>query len=410
MNRKQLIILLALVAVLGGASLVLMNRNQEASSYADSKMGQKLLQKIDINDVAQIHMIGDGELTLHKKDGIWSVKERGDYPANFTEISGFLLKLVDLKITQSEPVEPAQLGELTLVEPKPGEKSGPKTASMIELIDSKGKVMTSVLLGLKHTRKTMRYGNEVESPDGRYVLLKSDPKTALLISDPLGNSDPKPDYWLIKDFVKIEKTKSIEFTALESTNSWKLEAASTTNKLTLLNVQTNEMPDAGKISAIGSTLGSLSFLDVATNSAATGLDKPLVVKVDTFDNFHYVLKIGKKNAENNYYLTVGVSADLPKERVAGKDEKPEEKTKLDKEFADNLKKMTDKLEQEKKLEKWIYLVSSYSVDPVIRGRAQLMKDKKDDKAKDKMQPPTESDEENGDAAGAPMNLQPPPEQ
>jgi len=72
--------------------------------------------------------------------------------------------------------------------------------------------------------------------------------------------------------------------------------------------------------------------------------------------------------------------------------------------------MTDKLEQEKKLEKWIYLVSSYSVDPVIRGRAQLMKDKKDDKAKDKMQPPTESDEENGDAAGAPMNLQPPPEQ
>lgn len=400
MNRKQLIILLALVAVLGGASLVLMNRSQENSSYADSKMGQKLLQKIDINEVSQIHMVGDGELTLHKKDGIWSVKQRGDYPANFTEISGFLLKLADLKITQSEPVEPSQLGELALVEPKPGEKTDPKTASMIELIDSKGKVMTSVLLGLKHTRKTTRYGSEVESPDGRYVLLKSDPKTALLISDPLGNSDPKPEYWLVKDFAKIQKPKSIEFTALESTNSWKLEAATTTNKLSMLNVQTNEVPDPGKISSIGATLGGLSFIDVATNSTETGLDKPQVVKVDTFDNFHYVLKVGKKNKENYYYLTVAVSADLPKERVAGKSEKPEEKTKLDKEFSDNLKKLAEKLAQEKKLEKWVYLVSSYSIDPVVRGRAQLMKDKKDDKAKEKnVQPPTdESDEETNQLA------------
>lgn len=385
MNRNQLIILAVLVALLGGAGLVMMNRNQDSwSGSPDSKAGRKLLENFQVNDVAQIRLVGDSELNLVRKDDMWRVRERGDYPANFSQISGFLLKLADLKITQSEPIEPSQRAELGLVEPKPGEKPSEKVATLIELKDSAGKVLRTVLLGIKHTRKmNTPYGNN-DYPDGRYVMVNDDPKNALLINDPLGTSDPKPDQWLTKEFFKAEKIKSIAFTAPVATNSWKVAATNEGGALTLLDCATNEIPDSSKISSMSASLGYPSFVDVATNTAAdvTGLDKPLAVNIETFGHFTYALKVGKKTPENNYFVNISVNADFPKERTPGKDEKPEDKAKLDKEFADNLKKMQDKLAQEKKLEKWTYLVSSYTIDPLVRDRAQLMQEKKDPKAAD----------------------------
>jgi hypothetical protein len=410
MNRKQFFILVVLAALIGGASLVLMNRNQESWATSDAKVGQKLLEKFDINSVSEIHLVADGELSLVKKDDLWRVRERGEYPANFQSICAFLMKLTELKISQVEPIEPAQLADLSLVEPKPGQTNGGKTASVIELKDSKGKVLQAVLLGIKHTQKRTRpYGGEIESPDGRYVVLRGETHKALLIADPLGDSDPRADYWLDKEFFKIEKPKTVTFTALEPTNSWKLTAAAETNVLALSEVATNETPDPGKISSISATLGNPSFFDVATNTSPdqTGMDKPLVLNVETFDHFTYTLKIGKRTPENNYFLAVSVNADLPKERVAGKDEKPEDKAKLDKEFAEKSKQLQEKLASEKKLEKWVYLVSANAADPLIRGRSQLMQDKKSAVQDDK--PLTEDDAPTA-APGDMIDLQPVPGQ
>jgi hypothetical protein len=81
-------------------------------------------------------------------------------------------------------------------------------------------------------------------------------------------------------------------------------------------------------------------------------------------------------------MTVTVSADLPKDRTPGKDEKPEENTKLDKEFKDNQKKLQDKLAQEKSCEKWVYLVSTWTLDPVMKERGQLLVEKKEEPKKE----------------------------
>ena len=45
-----------------------------------------------VNDVTAIHIKGSSELNLVKKDDSWRVQERGDYPANYNEISDFILK------------------------------------------------------------------------------------------------------------------------------------------------------------------------------------------------------------------------------------------------------------------------------------------------------------------------------
>jgi hypothetical protein len=101
-----------------------------------------------------------------------------------------------------------------------------------------------------------------------------------------------------------------------------------------------------------------------------------LVAIETFDGFNYAIKVGAKTNEN-YFLTLTVAATLPKERTAGKDEKPEDKAKLDKEFADQQKKLEEKLALEKTFEPWTYLVSGWTVDAVLKERAQLLVDKKE---------------------------------
>jgi len=149
----------------------------------------------------------------------------------------------------------------------------------------------------------------------------------------------------------------------------------------LAGVKPGELFDSNKVSSLSSTLGYPSFVDVAEDPAPakTGLDKPLVVTIVTFERFTYTLKIGAKTPENSYNLNVAVAADFATERTTGKDEKPDDKKKFDQEFQDKLKLLQDKLQQEKSLDHWTYLVNNWLIDPLIRNRAQLMVEKKDDK-------------------------------
>jgi hypothetical protein len=106
-----------------------------------------------------------------------------------------------------------------------------------------------------------------------------------------------------------------------------------------------------------------------------------VVTVETFESFTYTIKLGAKTNEN-FPLKLQVVAQLPKERTPGKDEKPEDKDRLDKEFKERQKKQEEKLAQEKQYEKWTYLASSWTADQVLKERSQLLAEKKEEKPAD----------------------------
>jgi hypothetical protein len=381
MNRKQLILLFVALAIIGGAGLVLLQRHQQSWTESGAQIGQKLLSHYQVNDVAAIHIKSDTDLTLDRKDDGWHVQERGQYPANITQIKELLLKMGDLKVVQSDPIGASQLGRMHLAEPGKGADS----AVLLEFKDAQGKPLQSLLLGKKHTHESdrpspMPFGDEGFA-DGRYVMLGSDPKTVLTISDALNTVDPKAADWLDKDFFKVEKPRAISFVSTNSTNSWMLSRESESAPWVLADLKPGEVLDTNKVSSLASTLSSPSFVDVAAEAAPdkTGLDKPLTVTIETFDHFTYTLKIGHKTPENDYDLTVAVTADIPSARVAGKDEKPDEKTKLDKEFQEKTKTLQDKLNKDKSLANWTYLVNTWLVDPLIRDRAQLMVDKAGEK-------------------------------
>jgi hypothetical protein len=377
MNRKQLLLLLVALAIIGGAGLLLLQRRQQSWTESESQIGQKLLKNYQVNDVASIHIKGDTDLTLDRKDDGWHVQERGQYPANLTQIKELLIKMGDLKVVQSDPIGASQLARMHLAEPGKGADS----AVLLEFKDAQGKALQSLLLGKKHTRQSDRpspgpFGDE-GYPDGRYVMLKSDPKTVLTISDALNSVEPKAADWLDKDFFKVEKPSAISLVSTNATNSWKLSRESESAPWVLADTKAGEVLDTNKVSSLSSTLNFPSFVDVAAEAAPdkTGLDHPLTVTIETFNHFTYTLKVGHKTPENDYDLSVAVTADIPSARAPGKDEKPDEKTKLDKEFQEKNKTLQDKLNKEKSLAKWTYLVNTWLVDPLIRDRSQLMVDK-----------------------------------
>lgn len=386
MNRKQLALLLFLVVVVGIAGLVVYHKQNDVSKEGDPAIGKKLLGDFPFNDVAHIVLKqGTNEVNLVKKDNLWRVREREDYPANYSSISGFLIKAKDLKIIQSEQVGPSQLARFELV---PGQ--GTNAALVVDFKDQADKPIKSLLLGKKHMHKPngpSPYGggamNDPGWPDGRYVKADANSHTVALISEAFENIEPKADQWLNKDFFKVEKVRSVAVAFPEATNSWKLTRDSETAEWKLAEAKPGEQLDSSKISALSNPLSSPTFTDVDTVSkpAQLGLDKPTVITLDTFDHFTYSVKIGHKT-NDNYPMTVAVAAQLPKERTPGKDEKPADKAKLDKEFKDGQKKLADKLAQEQAYGKWTYLVSTWTLDPLLKHRSELLQEKKVEAKKD----------------------------
>ena len=400
MNRKQLTLLIVLGVVVGGLGFYAYNKRQ--SSYersSDTAEGQKVLKGVApnaINDVAHVTIRqSSNEVNLVRAADGWTVKERGGYPANFNNISDTVKKFWDLKVTRPIEVGPSRLPRLKLTR---------EEGTLVEFKDDKGKSIASLTLGLQTSKES---GEESpfgggSFPNGRYVMRGDDVKTVALIADPL-NVDAKPEDWLNKEWFKVEKLKSVSVVSTNATNNWKLVRESETGDWKLADAKAGELVDTGKASGMNYLLSSPSFNDVIVEPKPeqTGLNRATTATMETFDGFTYTVKLGKlAGAEDNFAMQVAVAGSFPRERVSGKDEKKEDKEKLDKEFADNHKKLEDKLKNEKQFEKWTYNVSKWTVDNLLKERKDFLAEKKEE-AKPEANKPGETPKPEAKPAPAP---------
>ncbi len=377
MKGKQLVIVLILLVVVGGVALYLNNRNSATWSESASTSSGKILD-FPLNDVSQITIKeGSSELSLVKKDNAWRVKERTDYPADFAKVGGLLRKLWELRPVQDVKIGPSQLARLQLTEPGKGSENG-------ILLDLKGdgdKRLAALLVGKKYMRDQDPAAAAAGSfPVGRYVMALDGNNHAYLVSDLFDDAQGKPEGWISHDFIKIENPKSIALTGTTPTMNWKITRDTLTSATPwkLAEAKPGEELDTSKAAGVATIFNYGSFVDVLPPDAPgadTGLDKPAIVKIDTFDGFTYELRIGKLNGEN-YPVLVSVKADLPKERTAGADEKPEDKTKLDEEFKSKQKTLTEKLSKEQALPTRPFLIAKGPIDQVLKERSALMAEKK----------------------------------
>ena len=375
MTRKQFFVLLAALVVLLAAGLLLMRSQQSAWKPGDSRIGQRLMPGLKLEDVATVSIRDpDATLTLARREGGWRVKERADFPADADRVRELLLRLVELKVVQTEAVAEAQRARLQLLEPGAAQEGA---GTRIELKDGGGAVLARLLLGKKVTAMVAgaAFGPETGVPTGRYAMTGDEPGTVVLVSEALAQAEAKPGSWLSKELIRVERAKSISASGPDGKQRFAVSRDSEASDWKLAG---GGKPDPGRVQDVASALASLSLADVVAEPAKadTGLDRAVVVKARTFDELAYTIRIGAKARDDRYYAAISASGDPPAARSAGKGESAEEKAKQDKTFEERRAKLAERLAHEKALERWTYLVPGSSIEPLLRERAQFLPEKK----------------------------------
>jgi len=375
MSRRQLVIVLAVLAVLAAAGIAVTLSDRAAWAPAESRSGQ-VVPGLRISDIQQIALsdAADEVHLVRGKEG-WSVRERADFPADTDRVGDLLVRLAELKVVQREALPDKLRGRMQLVDPK--DKDTKDAGTRLELKDAKSTVLARFVLGKKVLKggQESALGRGEPEATGRYLTLNGDSSTLLAVSDPLSQAEPKASQWILKDLIRVDRSRSISAAVGDGKARWNFTRNSESADWRF--ADSSVKPDLQKATDIASALYWINAVDVVPDPAKadTGLDHPVVIKASTFDGLTYTLRIGNKIGEN-YYFRVAVTGEPPQARVPAKGEKAEDTAKKDKEFEEGRKKLLERLDREKRLERWTYLVAGSTLAPLLRDRVQLMPEKR----------------------------------
>ena len=373
MNRKQFRWLMLVVLLLGGVSLALFW--QDITLYRDSgaKIGARLMPELKISDVAKLRLQdADKEVTLALKDKVWRVEQRGGYPADFAEISGLILKLLDVKVVQTETVGASLHPRLNLLAPdKAAKDKGAKegTGTLMELSDASGKVLVSLVLGkvsLKKDPMNPLPNAKDGVPAGRHVLVAGRGDSVAVVSDPLEKAVTAPGAWVAKDFFKADRIRTLQL-AGEGASSWKIARDEEWGQWKFAAGGGQLHPSAAVTAT--NALGSLAFSDVVIDDKA-GTGKAAVLTAETFDNLTYTVRLAPL-ANGDFVLRYTVAGTPPKTRKPEAKETPEDVAKLDKDFAGNLQRLEARVMLEQARSQWAYVVPGKMAAPMLMKREQM---------------------------------------
>ena len=334
MSSRVVAILVVLLVILGGAALLY--RHEEGGRRPDNaaSLGRTLLKDLKASDIAAIRIVEPkATLTLQRKGERWVIAERGDFPADIGRVREFVLKVIGLKIGQSEPLGEKDRARLNL------DASGTR----VEFKAADGKDLGVFTVGRKYFKR------EVENPakaipDGRFVALPGEAGTAYLVGDALGQAAASSAEWIDRTAFQVEKVKTLEV-RYPAGDGWRIERSGDNADWNLTGAKPGEKLDISRANAASYSLQLLELADVAAKDVAeTGLDKPVLVDATTLEGLSYAIKIGKLVGEN-YYVSF-TSSGTPKAE--------------------------DKAAREKLLAQHVLLIPKSKLEDTLKPRAELL--------------------------------------
>ena len=354
MNARIALALVVLLVVIGGTALVY--NYQERSERADNvaTLGRPLLPELKAADIATIRIVEPkATLTLKREQDNWVIAERRNFPADIAKVREFVVKLIELKVGQSEPIGEKDRSRLNL------DAGG----TQLEFLGGDGKPLAKLIVGKKYFKR------EVENPekanaDGRFVALPSQAGTVYVVSDPLTQASTKSADWIDHTSFEVEKVKTMEV-RLADGEQWRLSRSADNAEWKLEPQKAGEKLDTGRANAATYSLSLLELADVASDDVKdTGLDKPATINATTLDGLAYDIKVGKLEGDN-YYVRFTSSGTLLAEST-GPD-------------AERLKKLRERLPREKQLAQYLLLIPKSKLEDTLKPRAELLEKKPEKK-------------------------------
>jgi Domain of unknown function (DUF4340) len=365
MKRNHILVLLALAIVLGVAGLYF--QISRSAGWNDTKTDRRVFQNLPINDIAKIQIRSSAAtVTLKKKLNKWGVAERDDYAADFDKIRDLTRALWQLKAVRDMEIGPSQLERLKIVVPGHGSDSGVE----VDLKGENDTAIASLILG-----KMMEQGEDAtRGVAGRFIYNPSTKDRVYLVSDTFATIDPIiVGSWLDKTFIAPGEPREIEQSPWSNNQGWRIVRDTPKGDWKLQDAQDGETLE--KPFALAVANFAPSFVDVRSASISTdetGLNEPFRVQLKTFDDFKYDLAIGKSGPDKTRYVKFSVSAEFNPTRTPEPNESPDDKKKKDEEFDKKIRDFRQRLESEKRLEQWVYVVPDWNLDQLLKRRDEII--------------------------------------
>ena len=343
MTNKNLVILAAAAAVLGGAAYFCNSGRRIKSSNLN---GKPVLPAFDVSEVAKVDV--GGKVILSASDSGWTLESLHGYPADVTKIRENLLKLKELTVGQTARGRKIESG------------------TKVDLKDAKGTVLASVTLGEQHMSKPRGQAAQFGGggyPDGRYVKFGDG---VVLVKDALDAFDGDPKKWCesricsvsssdVKDVSYTKDGKTVKLSRKDST--WTLEGLGEKEEL-----------DTSKTYSLDSALSYLDFNGVADPKKPEtefGFATGSVYTVSLKNGQSYTAKVGGASGSDRYFKVSAAFSPVGTNAT--------ENATLEKAVKDF----------NAKTGKWTYMISSYSADSMSKSRSDLVKAKEEPKKEEK---------------------------
>lgn len=320
MKTKNLIVLVVVAVVLGCAAYFLNSGSRPAAAKLNGKL---VLPGLSVADVARVE-IGGGKLTLAAAADGWKVESLYGYPADREKIVENLMKLAELKVGQVAR----------------GRKLGTETTVVLK--DSAGKELASLKLGDKHMKKpsgqAAAYGGG-GYPDGRYAAFEGE---TVLVKDELDAFDGDAKKWCNPRIASIPSSDVTAVSYRQGKELVELEKG-TNSTWVLKGLGPKEELDTSKTYSLDSALSYLDFNSVAD---------PKLTEAELGFATGAVYTVTVKEGSNtvSHVATVG-------NKVKG--------------GSDRYFKLDDG--------KWVFVISSYSAESMMKARKDLVKAKEEPK-------------------------------
>lgn len=388
-KNNQLPILLAFLAVTGGAAYWKYSHRAGVIGKVPAEVGTDVLKNFKPADIASITLKDSkGEVTIEQKDGKWIAPARDGFPVSQETLTTLVKEAFEMKIGESQRAGASQLGTIKLKSPADGAPEA-ETGTLVTFKDSSGKVIASVIAGKVMTidgNAPAAFSMSPQGPKTQYLKVDGMGDTVVKAREGFSSLSTDVKTWLDKaQFIKVSDIKDVAVTGSTPEETWKIHRDSTGGELKLDAPAAGEEFDAAKAAGVGSIFSFVQFADVApaADAAKAALDKPVrTAVINTFDGYTWTVKVGAAEADN-HYLAYSVDAKFPETRPAPApkaDGKPaetdEEKKTADEAFAKALEEKKKKLaEQQATAQNRIFLVTKSSLEPILKKRADYQKDK-----------------------------------
>lgn len=304
MNARLVAILVVLLVVVGGGALLY--QRQEAGQRPENAaaLGQRLFKDLKAADVAVIRIAEPkAALTIQRKDQNWVIVERDGFPADLAAVRDFVLKAIELKVGQSEPIGEKDRARLNL------DGSGTR----VELAGADGKPLAALVAGKKYFKR------EVADPakgvaDGRFVQVAGNTGVVYVVPDPLEQASAASAKWIDRTSFKVEKVKSLEVRYPDG-GGYRIERARDDADWKLADPRAGEKLEVTRANAASYTLSLLELADVAPKGMKdTGLDNPIRINATTLDGVSYDIRVGREQGDN-YFVAFKSTSEQPRDKL-----------------------------------------------------------------------------------------------